>query len=59
MAGSTFLPFNMYCALAKPTVQNGAIRFGLGDVKGIGETTADDIVQMRGARPFPTLPHRP
>jgi len=54
-AGVKFLPFDINHSLAKPTVQNGAIRFGLGYVKGIGETTADDIVQMRGARPFRSL----
>jgi error-prone DNA polymerase len=50
--GVKFLPFDINRSMVKPTVERGAIRFGLGYVKGIGDALADAIVQAKGDQPF-------
>ncbi|MBL8058521.1 MAG: error-prone DNA polymerase [Anaerolineales bacterium] len=54
-AGVKFRPFDINHSLAKPTVEAGAIRHGLGAVKGIGEATAERLVQVRAGQPFRSL----
>jgi len=50
-----FLPFDINRSQAKATVEQGAIRFGLEYVKGIGEERAEAIVHARGNKPFFSL----
>jgi DNA polymerase III alpha subunit len=40
---------------AKPALEQGAIRNGLGFVRGIGEEKANTIVEVRGDKPFTSL----
>jgi len=50
-----FLPFDINRSEVLAEVEAGAIRFGLNDVKGIGEERAQRLVSARGARPFGSL----
>jgi error-prone DNA polymerase len=54
-AGVKFLPFDINRSLAKAAVENGAIRFGLGYVHGIGDAQAGALIETRGHRPFRSM----
>ncbi len=54
-SGIRFLSFDINCSGPKATVEGGAIRFGLGSVKGIGAEQAEAIVETRGQMPFRSL----
>ncbi len=53
--GVKFLSFDINRSPALPDMEQGAIRFGLGYVKGIGAEQAAAIIEARGGRPFKSL----
>ncbi len=53
--GTKFLPFDINLSQAMPTIEQNAIRHGLGYVRGIGEKKAEAIVEARGNQPFVSL----
>ena len=53
--GIRFLPFDINRSAARPSVEDCAIRFGLGYVRGIGEKRAAAIVEARGEQLFTSL----
>jgi error-prone DNA polymerase len=53
--GIAFLGFDVNQSQARATVEQGAIRFGLDYVHGLGDERAEAMVQQRGTRPFITV----
>lgn len=53
--GTKFLPFDVNRSDAKPSMEKGAIRHGLGYVRGISEEKAEAIVEEREQGPFVSL----
>jgi error-prone DNA polymerase len=53
--GLQVLPVDINRSRARYSVENGAIRMGLMQVKGLPEDTAQKVVQARGNRPFSSL----
>jgi error-prone DNA polymerase len=54
--GIRTLPVDINKSEARYSVEKGAIRMGLMQVKGMTEPTADDVVKARGRKPFRSLP---
>lgn len=53
--GLTVLPVDTNCSAAKSTVEDGAIRLGLAQVKGMGETGSERVMLAREVGPFTGL----
>lgn len=53
--GIRFLKFDINHSEVQPTVENGAIRHGLKDVRNVGESLARRIVEARGSKPYTSL----
>src|SRR5206468_2886781 len=53
--GVKFLGFDINRSMSKATTEDGAIRFGLDYVHGIGEERAEAIIQTRGEQPFQSI----
>jgi len=50
--GIDVLPPDVNCSQVDFTIENGAIRFGLGAIKNVGEGAVDEILRARGSKPF-------
>jgi error-prone DNA polymerase len=53
--GVKFLPFDINRSLALATIEQGAIRYGLATVKGLGQERAEAVLVLRGEQPFRSL----